>query len=167
MLLKTFVMFFALALSALAQSDLFTVSYSTTLAAAGTALSVQLPATGSHQLEILDATVGSSAACSFRIETNGLAATGSNATAATIVPVNPETTPSAIQAAPNFTAWYGTNIPAGTAITPSWSIPAGAIVPFGAGRTLSGSGTARNYILRIVSPCTGDVKLMITARSRR
>lgn len=154
-------------LPAFAQSDIFTVSYATTLAAAGTALSVQLPATGSHQLEILEATVGTSAACSFRIETNGNAATSGNATAAVATALNPETTPAALQTSPNFTAWYGANIPAGTAITPTWTLPAGSIVPFGTGRILTGNGTNRNYILRFPSPCTGDVRLFFSVRSRR
>lgn len=154
-------------LPALAQSDIFTVSYSATLSAAGAALSVQLPATGSHQLEILEATVSSSAACPFRIETNGNAATGSNATAATITAVNPESTPASLQSAPNFTAWYGANIPSGTALTPTWTLPAGAIMPNGGGRILTGAGTNRNYILRFPSPCTGDVKLFLSVRSRR
>ena len=157
----------AVCLPALAQSDIFTVSHVATLASAGTALSVQLPATGSHQLEILEATVSSSAACRVRIETNGNAATGSNATAATITALNPETTPSALRTTPNFTAWTGANIPAGTAVTPPWTLPAGSIVPFGRGRILTGSGANRNYILRVVSPCTGDVTLFLSVRSRR
>lgn len=153
-------------LPALAQ-DIYTVPFSATLDAAGMALSVQLPATGSYQAEILEATVGTSAACKVRLERNGAAATAGNATAATIVALNPETTPAALQATPNITAWYGANIPAGTPVTPSWTLPAGSILPFGGGRILSGSGTSRNYIIRVVSPCTGTVDLFFSVRVRR
>lgn len=154
-------------LPAFGQADIFTISHSATLSAAGTALSVQLPADGSHQTKILEATVASTAACAFRLETNGAAATAINATAATIVAVNPETTPAALRATPNITAWTGSGIPAGTAISPTWSIPAGAILPFGGGRILSGSGADKNYILRIVSPCTATVTLYLSVEVRR
>lgn len=157
----------AVCLPALAQSDMFTVSYSTTLSSAGMAVSVQLPSSGSHQLEIVEATVTSEESCAFRVETNGAAATGSNATAATISAYNPETTPSARISSPNFTAWYGANIPAGTAVTPTWTLPAGIFLPLGGGRILTGSGTDKNYILRFPSPCSGQVTFFFSVRSRR
>jgi hypothetical protein len=157
----------AVCLPAFSQSDVFTISYSATLVSAGMALSVQLPATGSHQLEITEATVSTSEACAFRVETNGAAASGSNATAATIAPLNPETTPTARITAPNFTAWYGANIPAGTAVTPTWTLPAGAIMPLGGGRILTGSGSNKNYILRFPSPCSSTVSFYFSVKSRR
>lgn len=150
-----------------AQWDDYTVSFSATLSAAGTALSVQLPATGDQTVEVTEATVGTSGSCVIRLERNGAAATGVNATAVTAVALNPESTPAALQTTPKFTAWSGTGIPAGTAVTPNWTLPAGAIMPFGGGRVLMGAGTSRNYILRVVSPCTGTVSLFFSVRSAR
>src|SRR4051812_13112309 len=90
-------------LPAFAQTDIFNAKLETTLAAAGTALSVQLPTTGNHVTEITEATVSSSEACSLRIETNGAEATALNATAVTLIALNPETTPPALAATPNIT----------------------------------------------------------------
>lgn len=154
-------------LPAFGQWDMYTVSFSATLSAAGTALSIQLPATGDNTVEITEATVGTSGVCKFRLERNGAAATGVNATAATIVTLNPESTPIALQTTPKFTAWTGTNIPAGTPVSPSWTLPAQSIMPFGGGRVLAGSGTGSNYIIRAVSPCTSTVDMFFSVRARR
>jgi len=171
--MKTFILaFLFVSLCSFAQHT-YTISHSTTLSASGTALSVQLPATGSNFVEVVEATVGlRDGACQIQLERNGAAASGSNATAATIVALDPETTPADLDPArggtPHFTAWYGANIPAGTAVSPPWKLPAGAIMPFGSQRRMtSRSGMTSNYILRIVSPCTGTVDLNFVVRVRR
>lgn len=163
----------ALCLTAAGQSyDSYTVSFSTTLAAAGTALSVQLPGAGSNVTEVSELTVQTSDACLVRLERNGNAATTGNATAATIVALNPESTPASLDSGrggtPKVTAWFGTNIPTGTPVSPNWTVPAGAILPFGGGRIMNTvTGLTSNYILRILSPCTGNVALFFSVRVRR
>lgn len=155
--------------SAFAQLDTYTVSYSATLSAATTAISIQLPTTGSYQVEVVEATAQCSAACPIRLERNGTAAAANGSTINSVSPVavNPETTPPELQAAPNANAFSGSGIPIGTAVTPTWIIPAGAILPFGGGRVLSGSGGGTNYIMRIPTSYTGDVTLFFSIRVRR
>src|SRR5688572_9398401 len=95
-LLRCSVVALVCAIGAFAQSyDRYTVAYSVTLAGATTAFAVQLPSTGVHQTEIVEFGLQCTADCSLRFENNGNAATGSNATAATVTAYNPETTPAA------------------------------------------------------------------------
>ncbi len=162
--------FLCLCASLFAQLDTYTLSYEVTLNASSAALSVQLPATGTNQAQIVDATVQCSATCYVRPEVNGAAASvGTGATAATFVQLDPEL--SAAMTTSRLTAWYGTGtaIPTGTALAPGggWLVPASAILPLGASKTLYGAGTSKNYILRIVGPYTGDVKMFLVVRSRR
>jgi hypothetical protein len=166
---KLFALAVLCAASAFAQMDTFTVSYSATLSAAQTAVSIQLPTSGNHQAEIAEVTVGCSAACPVRLEINGSAATANGSTINSVSPqaLNPESTPSALQTTPNFNAFSGSGIPSGTAITPTWTIPAGAILPFGGGRVITGAGGAKNYIVRVPTNYTGDIQIFISVRSRR
>lgn len=166
---KLFALAVLCASSALAQSDTFTVSYSATLAGATTALSIQLPDTGSYQVEVIDATAQCSAACPIRLERNGAAAVANGSTINAVAPaaLNPETTPAALQTTPNVNAFSGSGVPAGTVVSPVWTIPAGGILPLGGGRVLTGSGGTTNYILRIPTSYTGDVTLYFTLRVRR
>lgn len=166
---KLFALAVLCAASAFAQKDTFVVSYSATLAAAQTAVSIQLPTSGQQEAEIAEVTVGCSAACPVRLEINGAASTANGSTINSIAPqaLNPESTPSALQTTPNFNAFSGSGIPSGTPITPTWTIPAGAILPFGSGRVLTGNGGAVNYIVRVPSAYTGTIQIFISVRSRR
>lgn len=161
------------ALPALTQ-ELYTTSREFVLSGQSAAIAVQLPATGSQQAEIVEATVQClDAVCDVRPEVNGAAAgVGTGATAGTLEAVDPETSDTATISS-RLQVWYGTGtaIPTGAAIAPTngWRIPAaGGILPLGGGRRLSSNGAGnKNYILRIVGSHTGTVRLFIAVRVRR
>lgn len=148
--------------------DRFTTSYSVTLAGATTAFAVQLPSTGTHQTEILETGVQCTADCPLRFEVNSAAASALNATAGTVVALNPESTPASLVTTPNIQAWYGTGVPTGTTVLPTMTYPANAIVPFGSGRILSTkSATNVNYIIRVPTNYTGTITIYFSLRVRR
>lgn len=165
---RLLVMALVCALGAYAQAyDTYTISYTAVIEAGTTALAVQLPATGNNQTEVADVSAQCSAQCSVRFEVNGAAASTDNAAAATITALNPETTPSALVTTPKITAWYGTGVPTGTVVSPNWTLPAGALVPFGSGRILATRSGNTNYIIRLAANYTGTVTFFYSVRVRR
>ena len=168
-LMKCLALALVCALGAIAQTyDIYTVSYTVTLSGAQTALAVQLPSTGTNRTDVMQASVQCSAACPIRLEINGAAANSGNATAATVVALNPESTPASLVTTPKVEAWTGTGVPTGTAVSPIWTIPAQALVPFGGERVLvTQSGVNSNYIMRVAQNYTGEVKLFFSLRVRR
>jgi hypothetical protein len=148
--------------------DLYTVAYKATISGAQTAVSVQLPAKSS-QTEILEATIQCSATCTIRMESNGAASVvnGSSIVAITPVALNPESTPADLIITPNVNAFSGSGIPVGTQVGPTWTIPAGGLMPFGSGRIMIGNGPNVNYIIRVPTAYTGDVAVYLSLRVRR
>lgn len=145
----------------LGQFDGYTIVRESSKSGASEVVTIQLPAEDRSYVEIQDITVQCSAACPVVFERNGTAAT---TTAATLVPVNPQTAPAA---GPRIEAFHSSNVGAGTAVSATWSLPAGAIVPFGMeGWFLTGTGNTNNVTVR-VGPLTGDVKVQVTLRERR
>lgn len=148
--------------------DHFTVSYTTPLSGATTAVAVQLPLTGSYGAEVVDVSVQCSAACPIRFEVNSETAAGAgNSTALPVVSLNPDSTPAALVATPNLTAWVGPNVPAGTVVSPVWNLPPGALVPFGGGRLMVSRTTPVNYIVRVPTNTTTTVTFYFLVRVRR
>jgi hypothetical protein len=168
-LARVFALALVCALGAVAQYDTYTISYSAAIDSATTALAIQIPS-GQHitEVEEVSAQCIGTAPCFVRLEINSATITTDNATAATIQALNPETTPAALIATPNLRAYFGTNVPVGTIITPEWRLPANALVPLPSGRRLTTrpSGSS-NYIVRVSQAYTGTVLLFMQVRVRR
>jgi len=122
---------------------------SATLSGAGTACTIQQPATGANNVRLMYAQVYCSVACTVTQERNGTAAT---ATSATVKRVNPDRT-DAITAV----VYSASDVGVGTAFVDK-TLVAGTTVIKLDGVYLLGSGTAKNYTVRVAS-MTGTVAI--------
>lgn len=152
---------FLIALTAFAQSPfkrslaVYTVTRDTTLSASSEAITIQQPATGSHVVEFVGASIYCAASCNISQERNGSAAT---ATAATIALANPE------QGSAAATAWYQSNVGSPASTLPTFTINGGGSASIDLqDMFLVGNGTGKNYTLR-VGPTTGRVIITIKWR---
>lgn len=164
------------ALPALSQWDVHIVPFEFVAVASGSpAVSIQLPAgVVVNSSVITDVTVQSlDFACDVKQEVNGAAASvGTGATALTISPLDPESIPATYgSVSTRVQAWSGSGaaIPSGTVVSPpsGWRVPANGLLPLG-GRTLYGTASTRNYILRFTPvsyPAT--IRGVATVRVRR
>lgn len=123
------------------------------LAGAGTAFTIQQPATNGKQVQLIAAVVYCSVACSATQSQNGTAAT---ATAGTITGTLPlPTTPS------SATVWTASNVGGGTAVGPIYHLAATQTITLTlAGMTMGNTGTATNYSITI-SSITGTANIAV------
>ena len=134
------------------------------LSSSGMSATVQQPASGAQNIEMVVAVVYCSVACTVTQSALGTAAT---ATAGTIVPIIPGT------AAPTATFWTASNVGAGTAQGGAFHLSAASTQLFclnascGAAATVrvpTTGGTASNYTVT-VSSISGTANITIYGRS--
>lgn len=153
-IMKKLLLLLALALPLAAQIN----SYSATtgdvvLSGAGTAFTIQQPATNAKQVQLVAAVIYCSVSCSVQQSQNGTAAT---ATAGTITGTLPlSTVPS------SATAWTASNAGGGTGVGPIYHLAATQTITLTlAGMTMGNTGTGTNYTITI-SSITGTANVAI------
>lgn len=126
----------------------------TALVAAAEIVTVQQPAAASRTIYPKEAYVYCSVACTFTVERDGTAATGTALTVISLHASNPTTA---------VTAWHTSNVGAGTTVSPTYALGGGAenwllidLTKF----VLVGDGTAKNLTVR-TSSITGTARISI------
>lgn len=135
----------------------FNAHKTTVLAAAVEKVTIQQPATGSKRVILESAYTYCSVVCTITFSVDGAAAT---ATALTRNQLFRSGTTTAATA----TAWSGSDVGAGTAISPAYNVAAGTGQSFDlAGVVLQGDGTGKNFTVATNS-ITGTVQIVVTWR---
>ncbi len=147
-----FLTLFLLSLAAFAQSNYSATTGDVALSGAGTALTIQQPATGARQVQLQSAVVYCSVACAVSQAENGTAAT---ATAGTAVALLPARRPAAA------TVWTASNAGAGTAAGGILHVAAGSFVVIDLSQIAMGNtGSGTNYTVSVGS-ITGTANITL------
>lgn len=150
-----FLVLAALSLPLAAQS--YVVSKSASLSSAASVVTVQNTATNTRVVRITGAYVYCSIACSFTVERNGTAATG---TALSVYGLSPSS-PAAV-----VTAYHTSDVGSGTVLE-TFNVPAASSrsIPFldekGAGMIILPQGTSNNFTIR-TSSISGTADIVIS-----
>jgi len=149
--MKTVITFLLCALSLAAQARYSATTGDVSLAASGTSLTIQQPASGAKLVRLESAVVYCSVACNITQSANGTAAT---ATAGTAVSIPPYVAPA------SATVWTASNVGAGSAIGGIVHVTtAPNTVVLDLSQVVMGSsGTGNNYTVAI-SSITGTANI--------
>jgi len=129
----------------------YTVTYSATLSATAGIVTVQQPATGSRNVQLVWASVFCSVTCYYTMERDGTAAAN---TAATVNKINPDAR------AATATVFTASDVGSGTVLGHYGNV-GGGLQSFNLeDKTLHGNGTATNFTIRITA-LSGDVKVVM------
>jgi len=141
--------------------DVWKYSTSGTLSSASASFTVALPATGNNQVDLLDYVLQCTASCTVSTFINQTAPT---ATLAAWRAENPSTTPDGGATQPKALIYTASNSTGGTKADEPFVLPANAIMPWDLqGITLIGSGTTKNYTVKI-GPFTATTTYTIQIR---
>jgi hypothetical protein len=117
-------------------------------------VTIQQPASGSRRIRLISAYVYCSAGCDVDQSRDGTAATSTSLAVSKLNPT--DAGPSAA------TAWYSSNVGAGTAIGPTVTLQAGVGQAMDLnGIYLNGDGTGINYTLAVSSGTSGTIRISI------
>lgn len=128
------------------------------LSAAGTALTIQQPATNASVVNFETATIYCSVACVVSQAQNGTAATATAGTAVAISPSGP---------AAAATVWTASNVGAGTSVPPAINLSAGSTLVLDLSKvTLPHGGSQVNYTISVGS-ITGTANITMIWKENR
>ena len=148
--------------SAAVGQDMFVVTATLSLSAAGRTISIVQGASGPKQIEFVSVTVQCEAApCYLEIVKDGTIGTSTALTP--VLLANTTITP-------KFLAYSNATITGGSLVSPSggWKIPTDALLPIPFDSlTIDSSAAGKAYSARIVSPFTGTARVSIVVRQAR